>query len=923
MKKAKGIYIIVAAMFLAAVALIVLFFINSEKDTPVNSAIYDSSAEEYLLMNTLEKAPSAQNFIFLTEDKDCSFVYGNAQLKKIAKEITDSFFDGVIVKSTLLSSVKTKELTDTEKDKLGKVCEYFSSKDKKPFAYCTAFLSEEGIKTLASFSAGVVIDLEGVDENKSVQLTQKLTALRKALKGKAIVLTGADNDLYKTVDKKLFDCLLVKFNTPSDAEKYKTLQIEFFNSGATVSPLTDFSVWGSEKKGMELLKAHYSIKDCTDIEMRAFTSYTDAKENTDNCYSAVKAYITRGIAPLLAFRELSIPETEDDIKTTESVYRLPLSSSYLFPIYVNGQPAGTLPKGKGQLTLNLVRGKNSFTLEQSGKSLDFSVEYEFKDDLIKSVVPTDSISVSAGEEITVMVIAYSEAEVYVKLGAIKYPAVKQDEATGYTAFYAKIKMPTDINELSSLERINVIASLGEKTQQADGAEINAVMLEHTLPSAPSQLNSTSFAINNFTPTYSSVQQDIAPSISAAISKATTNTYNTPYTGNQTAVVTAEYADVMPSGGNTDFVPYYTALAKGTKDFVIGESQYYDSAENEWYYYYDLACGLKVNRDSVTLEPSQTMPENVLKVNSVYASDGELTIRLGNIWKVPYTMELMGQSYYSNNSYPYYVSSFTASAINLTFQYTTVAAGEIDCSQSDVVASASWSLSAENKTATLSLPLRQPGVFYGFNLTYEGDEAVITIRNKPKGLAGSVVVLDPGHGADDCGAMGLSGAVKESDINILVAYEVKKNLEQQGVTVYMTRYGDDDINLEGRKIFTRSVKPDMFVSIHSDASSNPESMGTSAFYYKAFSMPLASNIHNEVVSVYKNYIYAGRQDVYGNISRGVKYYPFSVTRIDECPSVLIELGFMTNQNECYLLTIPQNQQVLGQAIAKGICDTLIQ
>ena len=80
--------------------------------------------------------------------------------------------------------------------------------------------------------------------------------------------------------------------------------------------------------------------------------------------------------------------------------------------------------------------------------------------------------------------------------------------------------------------------------------------------------------------------------------------------------------------------------------------------------------------------------------------------------------------------------------------------------------------------------------------------------------------------------------------------------------------------------------------------------------------------SELINAYKTYFYAGQQDLYDDIDRGVRYYPFSVTRLDECPSVLIELGFMTNDAECYRLTVEQNQQILGQAIAKGICDTLV-
>ena len=87
------------------------------------------------------------------------------------------------------------------------------------------------------------------------------------------------------------------------------------------------------------------------------------------------------------------------------------------------------------------------------------------------------------------------------------------------------------------------------------------------------------------------------------------------------------------------------------------------------------------------------------------------------------------------------------------------------------------------------------------------------------------------------------------------------------------------------------------------------------------MPLAENIYGEIVDVYRNNLYYGQAELYDDIARGVKYYPFSVTRIEECPSTLIEIGFMTNDAECYMLTEPQTQQLIGQAIARGIINTL--
>lgn len=548
-----------------------------------------------------------------------------------------------------------------------------------------------------------------------------------------------------------------------------------------------------------------------------------------------------------------------------------------------------------------------------------ALSYE-QQDIIKSVGSSDVLKVTPGENVTLLIVAKNGAEVYVRWGSSRYDAPMPAESNGYSAYFVKIKIPDDKNTIASMGKIVAVASLDGETHQLDGPSVEVVASTAEKTTAKSN-SSAVYDIENYNPTYIDAEQQVELSINEAISKATTNSYTTPFTGNQMAVVTADYADTKPLDSDSDYVPYFPALAKGTMDFVVGESSSIDEDEGTTYYYYDLASGMKVKRDSVVLQPATEMPENSLKVNSVYASDGDLTIRLKSNWKVPYFASLDNQYYYSAYGKIFNVSDFSATGLSVTFNYTTSVYGEIDCSNSDVAANAYWTMKPENKTAALHFNFRQPGAYYGYSLYYEGDETVIILKGKPHAANGSVVVLDPGHGFDDGGASGLSGVVKESDINILVAYQVKAALEQQGVTVYMTRYGDDDINLDGRKIFARNVKPDLFVSIHSDASQKASSIGTTAYYYKPFSMPLATNIYNEMLSVYRNYLYPGQYDVYDEIARGVRYYPFAVTRLDECPSVLIEIGFMSNDAECYMLTRSENQKLIGEAIARGICTTL--
>ena len=267
-------------------------------------------------------------------------------------------------------------------------------------------------------------------------------------------------------------------------------------------------------------------------------------------------------------------------------------------------------------------------------------------------------------------------------------------------------------------------------------------------------------------------------------------------------------------------------------------------------------------------------------------------------------------------------------MRITFYHTAAASGNIDVSGSDVLSRASWSTSPTNNTATLILKLKNAGEYYGSSLEYDNQgNMLITVNRKPTEKNGYVVVLDAGHGGAEPGAVGLDSTVQERYINLAFAYQVKAELEKKGVTVYMTRTGNDRVkdtlSLEERKEFTRRVKPDLYISIHCNGSYNPESIGTSTYYYEPFSYNLANNIYTELLGVHRNYLYAGNPGVYSELADNVQFYPFSVTRIEDCPSTLIEVGYLTNDNECALLAQPENQERFGKAIADGIYKTLTQ
>ena len=181
------------------------------------------------------------------------------------------------------------------------------------------------------------------------------------------------------------------------------------------------------------------------------------------------------------------------------------------------------------------------------------------------------------------------------------------------------------------------------------------------------------------------------------------------------------------------------------------------------------------------------------------------------------------------------------------------------------------------------------------------------------------MLDAGHGGSDPGAG--SSAGWEAPATLAIAKKVQQKLQSAGAAVIMTRSGDSYVSLETRRDAIRSKKPDLFISIHCDAADTSSAMGTTGFYYTPYSYGLADSIHDRLVSTWRDQIYKGTSVTVSKIDRGTRFYPFRVNRVQECPSVLIEYGFITNANDRKALQDGAKQDLLAQATVDGIKDFL--
>ena len=192
----------------------------------------------------------------------------------------------------------------------------------------------------------------------------------------------------------------------------------------------------------------------------------------------------------------------------------------------------------------------------------------------------------------------------------------------------------------------------------------------------------------------------------------------------------------------------------------------------------------------------------------------------------------------------------------------------------------------------------------------------------------IVVLDPGHGGVEPGAVGPNG-LEERHLNLAVTNFTRAHLEANGVPVVLTRSGNYRITLEARAKIVEAIKPKAFVSIHFNAEPDGPRSGPGAeTYYQtrgssaAESKRLAGLIYEEIVkalSQYTDIAWVADTDAgakYRTSSSGNDYYGI-IRRTQGTPGVLAELGFVSNPPEAELYAQPDVQKVAGEAVSNAI------
>ena len=176
---------------------------------------------------------------------------------------------------------------------------------------------------------------------------------------------------------------------------------------------------------------------------------------------------------------------------------------------------------------------------------------------------------------------------------------------------------------------------------------------------------------------------------------------------------------------------------------------------------------------------------------------------------------------------------------------------------------------------------------------------------PQGIEHAKIVIDPGHGGDDPGAVVTFSEKHEADHTLTTALLLKKELEDLGATVILTRDSDKSVSLENRAQLSNHEQANAFISLHFDSGPNPNASGTTGYYFAATSENLAQTVNKYIAR---------------NLpvkSQGTKFQNFLVLRENKQPSILLELGYLNNVEDNKLIESTEYQENIAKSIASAL------
>lgn len=617
----------------------------------------------------------------------------------------------------------------------------------------------------------------------------------------------------------------------------------------------------------------------------------DKTGNTDNLLKYLSSHEALGV------KELTFTSVYSNKFSTYSKYlSFTGASDPDYALTMNGNKVERTAKGYFSFNVTLTEGENTFTFEHKGSKRTFTVTYNSV--IIKRVAPNADQTLSGNSVISVSVTARSGSSVTATLN-------------GHTI------------------KLNQIGS--ENNDSAIKQEFFDYSGVFTLPSAAAsaqKLGAIEFSAKYGALSESKTGGSITVRAKGDVKLSGSGSYQSGY-GIQVGVGTRYVAEVTSQQAETldgNLIdersrPTNAYLPAGTVDYC-GENDivFYNASSGSNASFRKLDYGKRVYSDAVSVFKA-TLPEtNSITLASTQIVGRHTVMTFDTQWKAPFNVTLGQQSYedpYKANAMPdYTITDTTYDHIDIEFCYTVSAQGKVVLNDNPVFERGEWIKNGGNYV--LRLHLKKTGVFYGWTAQYnERNQLEFYFLNPAKiskssnmygyRLDGVVIMVDPGHGGPTSpGAVGSNNTNTEAVLTLFLSKKIQRELENLGATVLMTRTTNVTMELDERNYVANEAKPDIFISIHRNASSATSANGYSNFYFHPFSKKFAQAVHDRTAPAFTS-------------DRHCNYYPFYVTRISCCPSILTENGFMTNAYDFAQIQTDSFNETNAYLTVQGIVD----
>ncbi len=648
----------------------------------------------------------------------------------------------------------------------------------------------------------------------------------------------------------------------------------------------------------QLLRQLTVLEDYENIGGSAFHSYGSLLANPLGTTDTLMKYFAEQINTETIFENLEmISPTALSFVTYDSTVKFMGTFDENFDVYFDGNKIKLNEAGNFYFNEPLDVGWNAFTIEHKGKQYRYDIERRI--DVMKSIEETGDIIVEGGAQISLVAVAYEGASVTATIGGqtvtLKEKEGGSEELDANSSYAEFVGYYTVADGLIGQQQY-----LGDILYSATFSGYSENMVGGTVtieakPEPPKEI----------TPSIIDDQSEIGTgevvgTMPPIVTEAETVQY-IKVLENYTSVY-----DAMTTGAISS--PMFSQLPAGTLDYAKSESGGYITTTS----------GKRFKADAVRTFYDTGLGENALLVKAIGNVGGRSFIKIQLDYKISFNITTP-VAFHNDLDGVYGVENYNAEKVYITFDNVTSVTKLPDFTACALFSSGEWEIVEENGVPKfrLALTLTQAGIYSGCGAYYdENGDLMLTFTVPTNSLAGQVIVIDPGHGysrTPDIFDPGAIGNVTEQSVNLAVAKLLEQKLTAMGATVVRLKTESEFIFRDDRPNVARTYGADMFISLHCNSSTNTDAAGVEAYYFTPYSQPLARYVTNELSSFFENDVYKDGR----NCSRGDKYSYYWVTLQQDFPSILVEMGFISNVEECMAMAAPNNQEKMAQALANGI------